>query len=59
MNSRLKLSLLAYDRYGFSLFGSPLTQVGAGGSLIFRSGYNFVDISYILIILRYGLATFF
>lgn len=58
MHNRLKYCLDAYDRYGFKLFGSPLSQVGSGFSIVSRTDYNFVDITYLLIMLRYGMAAF-
>ena len=55
---RLVLASKAYDAYGLKLFGSPLTQIGFGGSVLAPPGYNFIDCSYLLILLRYGLVTF-
>lgn len=57
-HGRLLLASKAYDAYGLKLFGSPLTQVGFGGSVVPPPGYNFVDCSYLLILLRYGLVAF-
>ena len=55
---RLALASRAYDAHGLTLFGTPFDQIGAGGSLIARPDYNFVDCSYLLILLRYGVVTF-
>ena len=57
-HSRLFLASRAYDAHGLTLFGTPFDQIGAGGSLIVRPDYNFVDCSYLLILLRYGVVTF-
>ena len=56
-HSRLSNALDAYNIYGIQLFGSPLTQIGGGGSVVVRIDYNFVDCSYLLILLRYGAVT--
>ena len=56
-HSRLMNALNAYKVYGIKLFGSPLTQIGGGGSVVKRIDYNFVDCSYLLILLRYGAVT--
>ena len=57
-HDRLSLSLDAWELWGLKLFGSPLTQIGSGSSLVRSADYNFVDSSYMLIPLRYGLLIF-
>lgn len=54
MSNRLYLSVQALNEYGVSLWGKPLEQVGWGGSVFAKPGYNFVDISYVLLLLKYG-----
>lgn len=54
VSGRLRLALDAYREYGFSLFGIPFALVGNGGSTLSIGDYNFVDNSYALIFLRYG-----
>ncbi len=57
-HSRLSNAVDAYDLYGLNLFGAPLEQIGNGASIIPRPGYNFVDSTYLLILLRYGVVIF-
>ena len=56
-HSRLSNAVKAYDLYGIKFFGTPLTQVGNGGGTGVNVGYNFVDSTYLLILLRYGVVT--
>lgn len=57
LSYRLKLSRSALDTYGISLFGTAFEQIGFGGGTAWTwtYTYNFVDSSYILILVRYGL----
>lgn len=55
MTGRLALASDALRDYGLSLFGHSLPQVGNGGSAFARPDYNFVDISYNLILLQFGI----
>lgn len=54
LSSRLRLALAAWEKYGITLFGTPFDQVGAGFSSIVPSDYNFVDSTYPLLLIRYG-----
>ena len=56
-HSRLSLASSIYDEVGLSLFGSPFKQLGFGKSVLGNTEYHFVDCSYLLILLRYGVAT--
>lgn len=56
-HGRLSLASSTYDAHGLTLFGTPFSQIGAGGSTFYNPDYNFVDCSYLLILLRYGLVT--
>lgn len=58
LSSRLNLGHAAMDKYGVSLFGTAFEQTGYGGGTAwsFALEYNFVDSSYVLILIRYGLA---
>lgn len=56
MSDRLSLSSDAFDKYGLSLFGQKVKQVGWGGSTFDKPDYAFVDISYALILLSFGIA---
>ena len=58
VTGRIGLSVQAIEKYGIKLFGTPFSMVGNGSSTFGRSGYNFVDSSYILILVRYGLVLF-
>lgn len=55
LTERLKLANRAFNLYGIKIFGTPFDMIGAGGNTVFHQGYNFVDISYCMILLRYGL----
>lgn len=57
MSNRLALTVDALNKYGLSLFGRPLKQTGMGGTTLYKPGYDFVDISYCLILLKYGIIT--
>ncbi len=54
---RLRLGRNAIDEYGISLFGKAFPQIGLGGTTAWSwtLEYNFVDSSYVLILVRYGL----
>ena len=41
---------------GIKLFGTAFDMVGYGSETVKRSGYNFVDSSFCLILVRYGAA---
>lgn len=56
-HSRLSLASSIYDEVGLSLFGSPFKQLGFGKSVLGNTEYHFVDCSYLLILLRYGVVT--
>ena len=62
MHGRIALAAAAYEKYGLSLFGNPLPQYGNGGGMITASAsssyYNYVDITYNLIPLNYGIVVF-
>lgn len=53
-SGRLNLGHSAIQNYGISLWGTPFDMIGAGGDTVWRTGYNFVDSSYVMIFVRYG-----
>ena len=53
---RLKLANDAFKQYGIKMFGTAFEMIGRGGTTVERANYNFVDSSYCLILVRYGLA---
>ena len=55
-----RISLLdnGIKNYKLSLFGMPFSQIGSGGSTFHNSNYNFIDSSYGLMLLRYGIVFF-
>lgn len=57
-SGRLVLGKNAIDQYGFSLWGSPFDMVGIGANYVTRTDYNFVDSSYVMICVRYGVVLF-
>ena len=59
LSNRLRLSVEAFYKYGFKPFGTPFEQIGAGFSSFTPADYNFVDSSYPLILIRYGVVLFF
>lgn len=58
LTQRLSLSNQAINQHGFTFFGTAFAQEGQGGTTAYNFFYNFVDSSYVLIILRYGIAVF-
>lgn len=55
LTNRLSLGHRGIENYGFSLFGTAFEQIGGGGTVAQRIGYNFIDSTYILTALRYGI----
>lgn len=58
LNSRLLFNERGVLSHSVGLFGNHFDQRGAGASLLENPNYNFIDNSYILILLRYGLLIF-
>lgn len=56
ISGRLTLAQRAFHEYGIKYFGTAFDMVGFGSETIRRSGYNFVDSSFCLILVRYGMA---
>lgn len=55
LNNRLLYGKLGYDRYGLSFWGQYIPQQGAGGSLEAVKHYFWLDVSYVSILLKYGI----
>lgn len=56
LSGRLKLGNKALEDYGITLFGQTVPMNGNGGSLVYLGdNYFFVDCSYLLVYLRYGI----
>lgn len=55
LNNRLMLARNGISNYGFTLLGRPFELIGT--DFIQKEGYNFIDSSYILVMLRYGFLT--
>ncbi len=55
LNNRLLYGNLGYDIYGLSFWGQDIPQQGAGGKLDAVKHYFFFDVSYVTILLRYGI----
>lgn len=55
LSNRLTLGKNGISRYGFSLLGRTFDLVGT--DYIQKEGYNFIDSSYVLVMLRYGILT--
>ena len=43
-----------FNKYGIKLFGTAFDMIGGGNETIIRPGYNFVDSSFCMILVRYG-----
>lgn len=56
ISGRLTLAQRAFREYGIKYFGTAFDMVGFGSETVRRSGYNFVDSSFCLILVRYGMA---
>lgn len=56
VSGRLRLAKDAFDRYGIKFFGTAFDMIGAGSNTVTRAGYNFVDSSFCMILVRYGIA---
>lgn len=54
LSNRLKYGKMGIYNYGFSLFGQQVVMKGNGGTTKFIENYFFIDSSYLLIALRYG-----
>ena len=58
ITGRLQLASSAYEKYGIKLFGTAFDMIGANTTTtISNIGYNFVDTSYCMVLLRYGIPT--
>ncbi len=55
LSNRLSLGRDAMDNYGIQMLGTPFALIGFGGGIETRYDYNFVDSSFVLIMVRYGL----
>ena len=55
MSDRLALSSDALSKYGISLLGQKADFTGWGGTTLAKPGYDYVDISYVLILIRFGI----
>lgn len=58
VSNRLNLGLQGIQEYGYTLWGQTIDMKGAGSSTIELKDYFFIDCSYILVCLRYGLVAF-
>lgn len=58
VSTRLSLGLRGIRDYGFTLWGQTIDMKGAGSSTLSVNDYFFIDCSYILVCLRYGLVAF-
>lgn len=55
LSGRLKLGKTGIADYGISLFGTPITWVGYSARQPVVDNYNYVDCSYLRILLEYGI----
>lgn len=58
VSKRLNLGSIGLERYGIHLFGSAFQMIGYGGSTAPRIKYFFLDSSYVLLLIRYGILVF-
>lgn len=54
ISNRLYLAKSAFETYGIKPFGTAFDMIGGGNETIIRPGYNFVDSSFCMILVRYG-----
>ncbi|MCI8291274.1 MAG: hypothetical protein HFJ25_03350 [Clostridia bacterium] len=60
LTSRLRIGNMMYEEYGITMFGQLIEDHGFGGNLKFEYDvYNYIDCSYLRILLKYGLAVSF
>ena len=59
LSQRLQLMHKAMDLYPIRFFGQVIQWVGYGRYNLSRKGYNYVDNSYVQILLQYGVVLFF
>lgn len=52
--SRFDLGRAGLEQMGVKLFGQSVTMVGAGGGTDYRPDYNFIDCSYLNILIQFG-----
>lgn len=57
-SGRLQLGKAAIEKYGISLWGTPFKMIGLARNYVTRTDYNFVDSSYVMICVRYGVVLF-
>ena len=57
-SSRLSLVNNALHKYGITFIGQSIILIGNGGSIVSSDGYNFIDSSYCLLLIRYGVVCF-
>ncbi len=57
-NHRLELGRNAFNNYGIKLFGQYVEMIGVSLPWTVQPEYNFLDCSYLMILVRYGLAGF-
>ena len=57
LSTRLALEAKAYEQYGLSLFGKAFEQGGIGGNTYGVLDYSFIDSTYCMLLLRYGIAS--
>lgn len=55
ISARLQWGKTAINEYGITMFGTAFDQIGGGGTTVSNLDYNFVDSSYVLILLQYGI----
>lgn len=58
-SSRLSLVHSALNTYSLSFWGQYIILFGNGGSMAAPETYNFIDSSYCLLLIRYGIVCFF
>ena len=58
LSNRIQYAVEAYHEHGINLCGNLFTMTGNGGSTFTTQEYNFIDSSYPLILIRYGLLLF-
>ena len=58
ITNRLDWAHRALENYGIHMWGTAFDMIGAGGNTVSHWDYNFVDSSYCMVLIRYGLVVF-
>lgn len=58
LSSRIQYNAMAIEKYGYTIWGQMIPEIGNGRSVEIRADYFFIDNSYMRILLEYGIVIF-